>query len=254
MRFACKIAITAFMLSGWSTLLAQEKLPHGFLNIPFGATREAWLAELTSLYKMKPTAPCGLSQWPMYGSGMYLLWTSDNVYCLKNFALGDHRFTVLFYFNSDGKFYGFRMKEEKSNRSRIRNTTPARTEQMCESELTNIESQDLLEDVLFLQEVFEEKYGRPTNVQKYNADDICQHADRIFWIQKTSKYLAVVGTISTVFVGYPKNRPKMYSSVAVVYDQKLRNKPTAGASLWLPEGSLRAVEKHMNIQKAAGSF
>ena len=68
MRFAFKIAIVAFMFSGWSTLPAQEKLPHGFLNIPFGATRGEWLAELTSLYKMKPTTPCGLSQWPMSGS------------------------------------------------------------------------------------------------------------------------------------------------------------------------------------------
>jgi hypothetical protein len=254
MRFACKIAFIAFMLSGWSTLLAQEALPHGFLTIPFGTTRETWLSELTSLYKMKSATPYGLSKWPMYGSDMELLWTSDNVYCLKNFELGERRYTVLFYFNSDGKFYGFRMKEEKSNRSRIQNTTPARVEQKCESELTGMESQDLLEDALFLQEVFEEKYGRPTNVQKYNADDLCQHADRIFWIQKTSKYLAVVGTISTVFIGYDKKRPKMYSPVAVVYDQKLRRATTTGENLWVPEGSFHALEKHSSIQKAAGSF
>jgi hypothetical protein len=262
MRFTFKIVIVAFMLSGWSTLPAQENHPQGFLNISFGATREAWLTELTSLFKMKPN-PYGLASWPMYGSGMDLLWTSNNVYCLKNFVFSDRRFTVLFYFNNDSKFYGFRLKENKYMGPLEQNETSAVSEdsenledpeEMCKSGLSNIESKNLLDDVHFLEKVFEEKYGSPTKVQEFNTDDICQKADRVFWIQKTSRYLTAIGTITTVFVGGIKKRPDMHSTIAVVYDQELRGEPTAGETMFFPEGPPHVAEERTTIQKAAGSF
>ena len=249
MRLAFKLAIVAFILSGWSALQAQEKQPHGFLNIPFGATRETLLAGLTSSYDLKPTV---LSAWPMCGSGMFLLWTSDNTYTLEHFALDERRFTVLFYLNSDGKFYGFRMKEEEDNRSRIRNAAPPHLEKMCTSELTGTQAQDLLEDALFLKKVFEDKYGSPTRVLQCSAEDICRDADRIFWIQNTNRYLAAVGTITTVFVGYKEKFANMHCPVAVVYDKELR--PAAHESLMSAEGTPAITEERKSIKKAAGSF
>jgi hypothetical protein len=252
-RLAIKIAIVACLLMGSNRVRAQENPLHGFLNIPFGATREAWLSELKSRFKMKPGFILGQSQWPMSGSGMDLFWTSDNVYCLKDYALGDRLFTVLFYFNNDGKFYGFRLKGENDPHSRTPRAMPDDPKHRCESGLTDIESQVLLEDVLFLQNVFETKYGTPTIVQKFETAEICENPGRIFWVQKTSRYLAAVGTICTVHAGGHKSRSE-YSPVAVVYDQELKGKPVPGATLMSPVPPPHVTEERKIIEKAAGSF
>ena len=240
MHFAFKIALVVFVMAGLRPLPAQEKQPHGFLNTPFGATRVTWLADLKSLYKMKPT---GLSAWPMHGSDMDLLWTSDNVYCLKNFAISDRHFTVLFYFNSDGKFYGFRLKDDQDR--------PSSPDEICKSGLSDPEARKLMNDVHFLESVFEEKFGQPTKVPQYDEDELCNNASRIFWFQKTNHYLAVIGTINTVSAG---EGPKMYSTTAVIFDQDLRDKPKPGESLFFPEGSSSALQEQKGIKKAAKSF
>jgi len=247
-RFACKTAIVAFMVSGWNMLVAQENAPHGFLNIPFGATREALVAEMKSRYKMRPSFP--LTQWPLNGSGMDLLWTSDQVYCLKNFALGNRLFTVLLYFNNDGRFYGFRLKGESDRRDRIPLVTTAGPAVRGESGLTSQESADLLEDAMFVAKVFEKKYGMPSGLQEYNAADIYRNAERLFCIQRTGRYFKAVGTLCA---GVRKHGDKSYAVVAIVYDKKLGNNPAGAEGLVSPD-SQHAKEERKQIEKAAGSF
>lgn len=250
MHFAFKIAMVAFVLSGLNNLPAQEKQSDGFRKIPFGTAREEWLTSMKSRYKMKPSFPLG-EQWPMSGSGMNLYMTSDSVYCLTDYILGHRSYTVLFYFNSDNKFYGFRLKGDKDKRP---GTASAGQEQMCESGLTGIETKNLLEDVQFLQKVFEVKYGNPTRVLKYDTDEICRNAEKIFWIQKSGRHLAVIGSIGTVYSDGRNHNSVKYTPVAVMYDPELMGKPAPGATLFSLEGSPRLKEEQKIVEKAAESF
>jgi hypothetical protein len=78
--------------------------------------------------------------------------------------------------------------------------------------MSELESKNFQEDVLFLEKIFESKYGSPAMVQKYDAAAISCNTQSIFWVQKIHHSVAAVGLLFEVYDGDYTNRPAARNS------------------------------------------
>jgi hypothetical protein len=239
------------VLAGWfAAAKCQNDAPRGFLDINFGTSKKAVILALKEHYKMKQSFP--IAEWPMNGCGMDLMRTSENILCLTNYVINEKKYTVLFFFNSQDRFFGFRFKGTEGMVGAFPNVAYGALPVKGKSGMTSQDAAVLLEEALFLSKVFEKKFGAPTKVIEYRIENLMDNGERVFWMQKNDSYFSAIGSIC---IGRTNDGTQTYSLIANVYDYKLKEKITDDFSTPITrQDSLLIKQESKLIEKAAESF
>ncbi|MBD3391441.1 MAG: hypothetical protein GF418_05280 [Chitinivibrionales bacterium] len=218
------ITLAIAWLLACSSTFGQSRKPTGFKNIPFGTPKQVVKELLVAEYDMErkfpvPGAPLGSDE------GVEL-HTIANGFILSNYELGSRTYSVRLFFNINNRFCGFLFKGQVYSKREARD--------------------DLIEDLAFLSEVFQRKYGVPGNKLVVRVDDVVYSEETNICIRNDEEHCVMTGVVTNK--SGRKLRRTKYVPVAGVCDKMFKSEKPGQASVKVDQ---EEVEEQLEYYLAA---